>query len=196
MPKFLLAGFQQARLLPKDDPGVCIALCDLWLDSFLRKPKVDPPDRMTYLMTSIGQARSHQQAYTGLRAQHGPTAARQQQGGTLGLDYDEQTTVTRAGAGRTGMIKRVGEDLRPLGAAATWSMRFDGGGGHAIAGVNRLERITSNIAQSTLHVFDPNVGEYMGTPDLIADILGDLFKRFPIYGSVKEIRRTTVMHLG
>ncbi len=111
-------------------------------------------------------------------------------GEQVGIDYDGQTTVTRIHVGRQGMLDKLAADLALPGASATWSMRFQAGGGHALAGTNGLVSITPTMHRMSLHVFDPNVGEYAGTIQDLPSILGDLFQRFPLYLTVTEVHRT------
>ena len=196
MKSFIIATFSQSRLLAHEtDPevrgGICVALCDYWLQSFLNKPNVEPQHRMQYLAAMFGQAKAHQKNYGQLRGQKGREDARKEVGRRVGVDYDAQTTVMRVAVGKAGILAKVAGDLRPPGSAATWTMRFRDGGGHAIAGVNRLERITGNFANTHAHVFDPNIGEYVGPFASLSAIIDDLFHTFADYGTTTEIHRTT-----
>ena len=195
MARFDLASFQQARLLRSDEEGVCVALCDFWLRTFLDQPSVLPRHRMAYLAGLIDQARSHQAAYGGLRAALGPEDARQEVGRGLGIDYEARTTIVQLRVGQTGMLAKLAGDLKPIGSAATWSMRFLAGGGHAIAGINRIESMTSNMHRAVFHVFDPNIGEYSGPTDVLPEILSDLFTRVPDYADTMEVRRMSAMKI-
>lgn len=196
MAQFTLASFSQSRLLRSEtDPeirqGVCVALCDRWLQSFLDKPQASPEQRMQHLAATFDQAKAHQRRYGALRPVMGRERARQQVGEEVGLDYEAQTVVVRRFVGKSGILAKVAGDLKMPGAAATWSMRFERGGGHAIAGVNRIERVTINIATTHAHVFDPNVGEYAAPISALPVILTDLFQRVPLYDTTVEIHRTT-----
>src|SRR5512142_3020416 len=93
------------------------------------------------------------------RAQVGPTVARRESGAKHGIDYEEQTTISRAYLDMGAIRQKLAGDLARLGAAATWSLRFRQGG-HAIAGFHGLATVTSNIHATRMHLFDPNVGEY------------------------------------
>ena len=53
--------------------------------------------------------------------------------------------------------------------------------------VSKLE----NMHQLTLYLFDPNIGEYMGTLRDLETMIQDLLGRFPLYLTAVEVRRTT-----
>jgi hypothetical protein len=198
--RFLLATFRQADLLRNEtDPevrrGVCVALCDIWLESFLKKPLVDPIHRMAFLATSIEDAKAHQKVYGELRDKHGREDARRSVGKDRDIDYDPQTTISRLSVGMDGIRAKLSADLTPAGAAGTWSMRFEPEGGHAIAGVNRPQAMRNNMNQLYAHVFDPNIGEYVGPLSILPAILTDLFQKFPLYAKTAEMDRTTARRL-
>ncbi len=197
MAPFTLAPFRQGALLTHEtDPevagGICVALCDTWLDAILSDPSGNPADRMQAMSARFAESKSRQKQYGVHRATLGREAARQAVGGGLGLDFDAQTTVMRVFVGQQGMLKRLEDDLRIPGASATWSMRFGSGGGHAIAGANVMRSVASNIHVTRAHLFDPNVGEYeTGVADLQA-VLADLFARVPRYQTTNLIHRMDV----
>jgi hypothetical protein len=193
---FTLAPFSQdVHLRSVKDPvlrnGVCVALCDHWLTIIKRFRDLPPVNRMRMLAQRIPEAFRHQQAYALRRAAVGRDAARREAGARLGLDYEAQTTVMRACVGMVGIRARLAADLGRIGAAATWSMRFAGGGGHAIAGFRGLVPVSGNVHRVSIHVFDPNIGEYAGELGELDAILADLFGRFPLYATVNEVHRTT-----
>jgi hypothetical protein len=201
MARFGIATFSQADLLRAETDaelraGICVALCDIWLQSFLSKPKVDAHHRMAFLATSMAEAKAHQKSYNQLRTTQGRDEARRTVGQQRDLDYDAQTTVVRLNVGMDGIRDKIASDLSAFGSAATWSLRFAKGGGHAIAGVNRIESKTGNIWKSFAHIFDPNIGEYVGPFASLPEILTDLFQKFPIYADTAEVHRTTASHIA
>jgi predicted butyrate kinase (DUF1464 family) len=149
---------------------------------------------MRVLALSIDEARAHQAMYGALRDQVGPQDARAVAGQKVGIDYDAQTAVFKVYLGQNGMQAKLAADLTNIGSAATWSMRFPDGG-HAIAGVHRLESLTENYHQSVFRIFDPNIGEYYGPKDSLGDMLTDLFTRIPDYAATEHIRRTRAMRV-
>ena len=192
---FTLTGFHQGNFLNAADPetrnGVCVALCDLWLEALFQAPGASPRNRLQALAVDFGRAESHQRRYGKLRKVLGRDDARRHMGARVGIDFDEQTFVDmKLHAGRSGMIQKMSDDLRAPGAAATWSMRFAGGGGHAIAGFNRMEPQPYGFDQK-IHVFDPNIGEYVGTYGSCAEIVDDLMRKIPLYATTAIFHRTT-----
>jgi hypothetical protein len=191
-----LARFSQDALLRSvTDPvlrnGVCVALCDHWLEIIRRLPDVPPVNRMRLLTQKMPEVLRYQKTYAGMRGPLGRNEARRQMGAGLGLDFEEQTTIMRRFNGMAGIRAKLAADLGQIGAAATWSMRFSGGGGHAIAGFRGLVSVTGNMHRASLHIFDPNIGEYAGELDELDAILTDLFAKFPLYATVTEVHRTS-----
>jgi hypothetical protein len=193
---FSVASFHQGHYLDATDPatrgGVCVALCDLWLESLFQAPAAAPRHRLQALAVDFGRAEQHQRRYGTLRAALGRNDARRHMGARVGIDYEAQTAVMvmAAHVGRNGMLKKISDDLRTPGAAATWSMRFAGGGGHAIAGFSQLERRPYGF-DTRIHVFDPNIGEYVGPYASRAEIIDDLFAKIPLYATTEMFHRTT-----
>jgi hypothetical protein len=193
---FNLTSFSQSDLLhgvtdPVLQQGICVALCDFWLTAIRHRNNETPAQRLDYLWQNRGRAMSHQTRYAAQRAQLGPQAARTAKGAELGLDYEHQTTIMRLNLSAEEIRARLAADLRPLGGGATWTMRFAKGGGHAIAGFHGIVSLTGNIHQNRYHLFDPNLGEYVGAIQDLDAMLQDLFGRFPIYATTAEIRRAT-----
>lgn len=193
---YTLAPFsQEHHLRSVTDPvlrnGVCVALCDHWLTIVKRYPDVPSVNRMRLLTQRLPEALRHQQAYAALRATVGRNEARREVGARLGLDYEEQTTIMRACVGMVGIRAKLASDLGRIGAAATWSMRFTGGGGHAIAGFRGLVSVTGNVHRAVMYIFDPNIGEYVGELSDLDAILTDVFGKFPLYATVNEVHRTS-----
>ena len=206
---FRLFPFQQSRLLqgisdPDVQGGVCVALCDHWFKGLKEHSGIAPDVRLHVLAGQIDEVVLYQRNYGRQRAANGPFSARRNLSSRLGLDYEEQTTISRnpmhrAGSqgagGMQGIRHRLAEDLERPFSGATWSMRFSqaaGGGGHAIAGFNLLCATSmSNMHVMEMHVFDPNIGEYSGTYADLDEILTDLFGKFPDYAHVEEVRRST-----
>jgi len=191
---FTLTSFQQGRFLDATDPetrdGVCVALCDLWLKSLFEAPGAAPRQRVQALAVDFSRAEAHQRRYGRLRDALGRDDARRHMGARIGIDYAEQTFVDmQLHAGRQGMRRKVADDLREPGAAATWTMRFSGGGGHAIAGINRIEPRPYGL-EFRIHIFDPNLGEYAGDYGSCGAIIEDLVRRIPLYATTAIFHRT------
>lgn len=191
---FTLTRFQQGQFLDASDPetrgGVCVALCDLWLQSLFQAPGAAPRLRLQALAVDFSRAEAHQRRYGRLRNALGREDARRHMGARVGVDYEEQTFVDmKLHVGREGMLRKVTGDLREPGAAATWSMRFLGGGGHAIAGINRIEKRPYGL-DCRIHIFDPNIGEYAGDYGSAGAIIQDLVRRIPLYATTAIFHRT------
>ena len=192
---FALTGFHQGNYLNATDPdtsnGVCVALCDLWLESLFKAPSAAPRHRLQALAVDFGRAENHQRRYGQLRAKLGRSDARRLMGARVGIDFEEQTFVdVTPHRGRAGMLQKITDDLRAPGAAATWSMRFAGGGGHAIAGFCRIEPQPYGLDRK-IHIFDPNIGEYVTAYGGCAAIVTDLLGKIPLYASTVIFHRTT-----
>jgi hypothetical protein len=191
-----LTPFSQGALLrdaatdPITRQGVCVALCDYWLTLIKRNYNASPSDRLRQLQTSLSDIIKHQQRYAHLRAQHGREEARRQVGDRLGLDYNDQTMIMKAPNGMSGIRQKLAADIHFPGAAATWSLRFANGHGHAIAGFCGISG-KQPIVKFRLHVFDPNIGEYIGELQELDEILRDLLNKFPKYSTVEGVHRTT-----
>ena len=205
---FKLYDFKQDKLLkgitdPEVQGGVCVALCDHWFQGLREHPKIAPDMRLQVLAGQLNEVIMYQKRYGRQRALDGPVIARQDQAQRLGLQYTEQTTIMRnplgqpriAGlTGTRGIRDRLMEDLERPFSGAVWSMRFSqagGGGGHALAGYNMLASAAENLHSMELHVFDPNIGEYVGEMGGLDAILADIFGKFPDYDHVEEVRRAT-----
>jgi hypothetical protein len=192
----VLAKFGDAEAAsPESQAGVCFGLCLLWLKMMDESLYRSPRERMRALGRNFKQAVGWQARYTLLARSLGVPLAREAMGRTAGLGFEEQTVVERRLAGKTGMVMRMQRDLEPPGAGAMWSLSFPIGA-HALAGRNTFSAVTTNIHIRTIHVFDPNLGEYVGQPQEIPDIVEDMFRRIPAYGSVKEMSRRSVAALG
>lgn len=194
---FTLTSFQQGNYLDGSDPetrgGVCVALCDLWLETLFQAPGAAPRFRLQALAVDFGRAESHQRRYGRLRKALGRDDARRHMGARVGIDYEEQTLVDmKLHRGRAGMVQKMSEDLRTPGAAATWSMRFSGGGGHAIAGFSLIEPRPYGL-DTKLHIFDPNIGEYIGSPGGCAEIVDDMVRKIPLYATTAIFHRTAAV---
>jgi hypothetical protein len=191
-----LTPFDQATLLTGiTDPvlrgGICVALSDRWL-AFMKESRLrTPQERLAALRAQAGSAMLYQEAYAWLRAAQGREEARTNLGRTVGHEYEHQTTIMRISVGMTGLRERMMADLDELGAAVTWTMVIPGWGRHAIAGFRGLVSIMNNMHKASLHIFDPNVGEYVGELEQLDGILRDLFRRVPEYQGIMELTRTT-----
>ena len=193
---FQLEPFSQSHLLlTETDPdlrgGVCVALCDYWLADIKWRPDDPPRLRLGRLASHDAQIAQYQKQYGQRRQQEEPQDARSAMGQRLGHDYEHHTTILPALIGPNAVRARLAADLRYFGAGATWSMRFAGGGGHAIAGFYGIESLAQNMHRARIHIFDPNIGEYVGELRDVDFVLHDLLNKFPLYQTVSEIRRTT-----
>jgi hypothetical protein len=187
-----LHAFSQGELLERTthDPeirqGVCVALCAYWLSRMKVDSDNTPEQRLQMLESQIWEIIGLQQQYSRDRSEHGPQTAHQILGARQGLVYDtDQTDVfgrflglSRAD-GIANLIRRFKKDINRPGKATAWSLRFVGGGGHAIAGFCNITTIPTGYRYQ-LHIFDPNYGEYIGTLQEIDDMLDNLFRR-PFY---------------
>lgn len=176
--------------------GVCVALCDYWIWLIKNAPDEKPDQRLGRLATNFAAIMGHQRHYGQLRAALGPREARKEVGHSLGTEYDTDKTVmvrlpfnTRAQQMQM-FRKRMARDIGFPGSAATWSLRFSRGGGHAIAGFCGLTG-RQPLMQMRLHVFDPNIGEYVGTFPELDGMLDDMLTKFPMYRTVESIRRAS-----
>lgn len=193
---FTLEQFSQSIMLRNEtDPeirrGVCVALCDYWLNEIKARPTDPPAGRLRRVAMNYQAIVAYQRQYGQARAQQGPEQARRAMGQQLGHDYHQQTTILRAFMSAGELRQRLAGDLGMLGAAVTWSMRFPDDTGHAIAGFRGLLTIMENMHRASLHLFDPNIGEYVGELGELDLMLNDLLNHFPLYRTVQEIRRTT-----
>lgn len=193
---FMRYGFTQGQLLknvtdPEVHSGVCAALCDFWLRA-IKTGNASPDQRLRGLAGQFSEIVAHQKQYQRERANLGPVAARQRVGQPLGLDYEQQTTIMPACIGLQGVRQRLATDLRALGAATTWSLRFIDGGGHVMAGFSGLTSITPNMHRQQISIFDPNIGEYVCQINEMDDVFRDIFRLIPAYARINEVRRVTV----
>ena len=189
-----LTPFDQGELLvgvtdPAVRNGICVALCDLWLHIMRDGTTRSPRDRIALMRARASKARQYQAAYAQRRGIFDRVEARQQMGRRLGHDFEEQTVVMARCVGVDGMHDRMARDLEELGAAVTWTVVVPGWGRHALAGFRGLRSITTNMHAASVHIFDPNIGEYVLEPHQIRAALRDLFKRAPNYGLATEIAR-------
>jgi len=103
-----LTGLSQAASLAgEQDPevrrGICVALCDFWLESIRGQPNRSAGQRLQALAAKCALAVQHQKDYSQLRQEHGREAARRQIGERLSLAYEEQTTIMRVAVGIPGI---------------------------------------------------------------------------------------------
>jgi hypothetical protein len=193
---FVLTPFSQADLLvgvtdPDLQAGVCVAACDHWIAAIRRSYAISPEARLNLLRQYRGSVLAYQHRYARQRAVSGPQQARNAQGRQLGHDWDDQTTIMTTLVPMETIRQRLARDLADLGAAAAWTMRFAAGGGHAIAGYHGIASITPTLHEHRYHLFDPNLGEYVGVARDLAGMLDDLFRRVALYRTTTEMRRAT-----
>ncbi len=190
---------QNALLVNETDPvvkgGVCVALCRFWFEAVLKikdNPSLVPPDqRLRELGLGINSVIAEQRKYTMDRRVLPRSDAQQELGGRADLDYEPQTTISGGKVGPGEIINILARDLTRPGKAATWSLRFKEGGGHAIAGFSGLVSITDNIHRTKIHIFDPNIGEFTGESGDFNQILNNIFNHYKDY-TIVEIHRTQV----
>ena len=193
---FTRYDFRQGQLLKNvTDPdvraGACAALCDFWLRA-IKTGNTSPDQRLRELALRLSEVIAHQKQYQRERARVGPVAARQRVGQPLGLDYEQQTSIMPACIGLQGVRARLAGDLRRLGTATTWSLRFIDGGGHVMAGFSGLTSLTENVHRQQISIFDPNIGEYVCEINEMDDVFKDIFRLIPSYSRINEVRRVTV----
>jgi hypothetical protein len=188
--------FSQAILLqnvidPDVRGGVCAALCDYWLYA-IKTGNATPDQRLRQLAGRLSQVIAHQKAYQQERANVGPVAARQRVARPLGLDFEQQTSIMPACIGLQGVRDKLSADLRQMGTATTWSLRFIDGGGHVMAGFSGLVALTSNMHRQQISIFDPNIGEYVCQINEMDGVFRDIFQLIPSYAAINEVRRVSV----
>jgi hypothetical protein len=192
---FTLSSFEQetALLQGVTDPvlkqGVCVAACDFWLHGIKTDNEAPAARRLSTLARKRGEILAYQAKYSNLRRQDGPERARPAMGASLGHNFDWQTEIMSPWLALADIRDILARDIQPIGAGATWTMRF-AAGGHAIAGFhNIVAGPTDVIHQHRYHVFDPNIGEYEGDIGDLDAILSELFRQFPDYTRTITIRR-------
>ncbi|MFN6954393.1 MAG: hypothetical protein ACK4PG_06305 [Acetobacteraceae bacterium] len=196
-----LAAFNQGAVLGQiPDPavrrGVCAALCDMWINLMQDARARKPEDRMDSLRATISMTIRRQKSYKEQVREKGRQAGREFLSRGFGMEVEEQTRILRRFTGRTGMVLQMQKDLEVPGARVGWSLLFHGGGAHALAGCNEFTMITTNIMRRTVHLFDPNIGEYVGQPQDVPAIVDDMFRRIPGYNRVETMERRVVTVLG
>jgi hypothetical protein len=170
---------------------VCVALCDYWLSQIKAHPDVPPAERLQLLRDNFVQIMNHQRHYAGLRARRGREQARQDVGSPLGLRYNTDDTVIMSSVGISGIRAKLAADIGRIGSAATWTLEFADGGRHAIAGFCGVSGGPGPISHLKSHVFDPNIGEYVGPFRELDYILSALLSEIPRYRTVTNVYRTT-----
>jgi len=194
MELFSLSQDKQLRIhnAPPDvRGGVCVAACNFWLADCRQQASATAAERIRRLKKAWRGIMAHQQQYGVDRGFLGRSLAREVSGRRMGLDFADQTVVMRSAIGMAGIRQRLAADISFPGKAATWTLDFGSGGRHAIAGFCGLTYIRSNVRQFEMHVFDPNIGEYVGTLQELDVILADLLLRFPVYQTVTNVYRTS-----
>lgn len=183
--------------------GICFGLCLYWLQ-LMRDPNArGPRDRMDALRSAFTLAMRWQKSYKDMAQQKDEQAARRHLGSAAGAEFDDRTLVEARFVGRPGMVRTMERDLSVPGASILWSLwRFsrgsqkDPGWGHAIAGFYNLVPVQTNIHSRTIHIFDPNLGEYYGPPHVVPEIVSDMFGRIPLYVGYDVMERQDVTFPG
>lgn len=176
--------------------GVCAALCDMWMDLMRDAKARQPEDRMDSLRATISMTIRRQKSYREQVRAKGREAGRRFLDKGFGMEFEELTRVERRFTGRTGMVLQIQKDLELPGARMGWSLIFHGRGAHALAGCNNFAEISTNVMQRSVHVFDPNIGEYVGQSQDIPGMVDDMFRRIPGYDRVETMERRAVTMLG
>lgn len=188
----------QANLLvgvtdPELAAGVCVALCDIWLQA-IRNNNDALAQRMQYMRNSGPRALTQQTLYNRERDQQGPVGARNTVARPLGHSFEEQTTVEQNPLNKTISVDELAglmlNDLRAPLTGAGWTLRFKDRTGHALAGWQSLES-RGGIHRGRFHLFDPNTGEFAGSATEFPDMVRDLFRRQPSYANLARVRRGT-----
>lgn len=183
--------------------GICFGLCLYWLQLMRDANARSPGDRMLALRSAFTLAMRWQKSYKELAKQRNEEAARKHLGRGAGAEFDEKTLVEARFVGRPGMVGTLERDLSVPGTSMLWGLwRFgrgtqkDPGWGHAIAGHYNLAPVQTNIHIRTIHIFDPNLGEYYGPPHAIPEIVNDMFARIPLYVGYDVMERQEVTFPG
>ncbi|RJF87469.1 hypothetical protein D3874_10930 [Oleomonas cavernae] len=203
--------YSQDRLLKQSTTdkdlleGICVALSDYWLYLMHKNPQQPPPERIAALKAKdlFKEAMDHQRKYSKDRAQFGPVVSRGIAGARLGLAYDpEKTTIMRMPHDLIPgnpieqtpdqIIQQMMRDIAGIGSAISWSLRFaNGQGGHAIAGATTLQSQSENMHMQVTHLFDPNIGELVGSPRDAKAMIEEIATFYTSDGLIIEsVRRT------
>ncbi|MFN7000698.1 MAG: YopT-type cysteine protease domain-containing protein [Elioraea tepidiphila] len=195
-----IARQQEAAVSP--DRGVCTGLCLIWLRLMQAPEKRTPTERMRELAGSIPEAVRLQAQYeaTALaeaerrKKDDAMTAGLAAAAGSLDLGVFEKTVVERSCVGKAGMVRTLERDLAERDARVLWGL-VGPDGGHAIAGVNNSGRTQTTTDRNTLHVFDPNHGEYVLQPQELPAMVEEWHRLSPMYARFTVMKRRSVSFL-
>lgn len=200
--------FRQSLLLETwcNDPrhasaarGVCVAICDFWIQRIQSRPDESSSERLSWLSQAgiFERILSYQYEYGLLRTDHGHVLAHETMDRAR---FDqrtdlERTVVSRSSFGIAGIADILMRDLSRVGSAATWPIRFADGSGHAIAGFCNITG-TQPILHKQFHVFDPNRGEFICDHDQVWSVLHDLLSASDVRSTISEVHRGAMLDGG
>jgi hypothetical protein len=171
--------------------GICRALCTRWLGRIRRDYGESPRDRLDNLSADFVRIMQEQRAYQKRKQVVGAEEALRESGRKQGLGYDmDHTMIMRKGKPMSEVRARIIDDIKCFDAAANWALELGDQGRHAIAGYCGIVR-DGPFGRLTLHIFDPNFGEFWGDMQEIDGVLEDVLSRAPVYAELTEIWRTT-----
>jgi hypothetical protein len=169
---------------------MCVGFCDYWLNLIYAKPDEPAEIRLRTLAAKLSEVRKYHKQYANLRPWLGRNSARETVGAGLQLSYEEQTMLIERLAGLEGIKARMIRDLSSWGRGATWTIATDNMR-HALAGFCGIRRLEYHGMEMRMHLFDPNLGEFIGAIGELEKILAQLFGP-SIYGKPVELCRMRV----
>jgi hypothetical protein len=199
--QFELQHFSQSRLIEQYKDlaeahqgahGVCAMLCIRWLSDIKNDYKVTPKKRLQYISDDFPAIIRGHGNYSNLRKVLSREAALNSIGKNMGLEYDpDGTVILDQNDSMKNIRDNIKRDVAKFGHGAHWSLQFTKGR-HAIAGFCGITSQGSMIHHMALHIFDPNIGEYVCDYSNIDNVLIDLFNKFSLYKTTSNIARATV----
>ncbi|MFA5122470.1 YopT-type cysteine protease domain-containing protein [Zavarzinia sp.] len=197
--------------------GICASLCDHWIRRIRSNPTESPEDRLATLkrVDVFADAMKYQQKYNAMRKTAGAVDSRKAMGQSLGLAIDADKTIVDMKIDDIGrihtvddMVRLIMRDIKGAMATASWSLRFVGGGGHAIAGASievsmmkamKVGQISASrpladqftAKMPEVHIFDPNEGEFSGDAFEVTAMFTQLMRDYQVKHKmvVQEVRR-------
>jgi hypothetical protein len=189
---------QQDACAPAEH-GMCLGLCILWLRQMQDPTRRTPTERMDALRSQLHLAVTLQAKYEAEALKAAVTASKDaalaaglsKAGGRFGLSFEEQTVVQPARVGMIGMLRRMQQDLEEPNSRVLWGFAGEPGA-HAIAAVNNSGKDQTTTDRGTIHVFDPNNGEYVFQMQELPMVVQDMHRHCPFYARFAVMKRRSV----
>lgn len=183
--------------------GMCFGLCILWLRLMQDPTARTPTERMNQLRSTLHLAVMLQAKYEAAALKEAVTSAKDaalaaglnKAGGLMGLGFTDMPKLDLTRVGKIGMLVRMQHDLQDRDSRVLWGL-VGPAGGHAIAGVNNSGRRQTTMDHQTVHVFDPNNGEFVAQMHELPMVVQDMFKSDPMYDRFTTMKRRSVSFLG